>query len=72
MRNVHKAYDKLWDSIDANRNHLSGEVWSWAYNNGTFNFVDLGALSSTESDIVQLWSLTFLAVTRNAKLTGRY
>ncbi|KLU89858.1 hypothetical protein MAPG_08827 [Magnaporthiopsis poae ATCC 64411] len=72
MRNLLRAYNKLWDSIDANRNHLSGEVWSWAYGNGKFNFVDLGALSSTESDIVQLWSLTFLAVTRNAKFTGRF
>lgn len=70
--NVKSAYNILWDSIDANRAHLTTEVWSWTYGNGKFNFIDLGALppppgqNPTESDIVQLWSLTFLAVTRNA------
>jgi hypothetical protein len=69
--NVVNAYNVLWDSIDANRAHLSTEVWSWTYGNGKFDFVDLGSLppppgsNPTESDIVQLWSLTFLAVTRN-------
>jgi len=71
--NVKDAYNILWDSIEANSAHLSTEVWSWTYDaaGGKFNFIDLGALppppgtSPTESDIVQLWSLTFLAVGRN-------
>ncbi|KAE8447211.1 hypothetical protein EG329_011042 [Mollisiaceae sp. DMI_Dod_QoI] len=72
--NVKEAYNMLWDSIEANEEHLSTEVWSWTYGNGTFNYIDLGALppppgtSPTESDIVQLWSLTFLAVTRDETL----
>ncbi|OCK77578.1 hypothetical protein K432DRAFT_384581 [Lepidopterella palustris CBS 459.81] len=63
------AYTHLWDLIDANSAQLSGEVWSWVYNNG-FQVEPLGALppppgsSPTESDIRQLWSLTFLAVQR--------
>jgi hypothetical protein len=72
--NVKTAYNLLWDSIEANKEHLSTEVWSWTYRAGTFEYIDLGALpppegqSPTESDIVQLWSLTFLAVVRNEGL----
>jgi hypothetical protein len=58
---VKKAYDALWDTINKNRAQLSGEVWSWKYNNG-YQPVPLSAFSTTESDIIQLWSLTFLAV----------
>ncbi|KAI9881096.1 MAG: hypothetical protein M1830_008254 [Pleopsidium flavum] len=70
--NVKMAYNKLWDNIEANSEYLSDEVWSWVYENGDFQFTPLGALppppgtSATESDIRQLWSLTFLAITRNA------
>lgn len=74
--NIKNAYNTLWDSIEANSAHLSTEVWSWTYDAAQkkFDFIDLGALppppgsSPTESDIVQLWSLTFLAVTRNEAL----
>lgn len=66
--NVKQAYNVLWDGIEANEEHLSTEVWSWTYANGKFSYIDLGALQATESDIVQLWSLTFLAVTRDAGL----
>ena len=74
--NAKNAYNVLWDSIEANSAHLSTEVWSWTYNAGSkkFEYIDLGALppppgsSPTESDIVQLWSLTFLAVTRDEGL----
>lgn len=72
--NVLAAYNHLWDLIEANKEHLSTEVWSWQYRGGGFEFVQLGALppppgqSPTESDIVQLWSLTFLAVTRDDSL----
>jgi hypothetical protein len=76
--NVLLAYNTLWDSIEANSAQLQGEVWSWTYSNNTGNFTTtpLGVLppppgvsAGTESDIRQLWSLTFLAVTRNQNLT---
>ncbi len=71
--NVRTAYNALWDTIDANEQHLSTEVWSWTYDAGAdkFDYIDLGAVpppagvSPTESNIVQLWSLTFLAVRRD-------
>ncbi|KAI1535309.1 hypothetical protein PtrCC142_003416 [Pyrenophora tritici-repentis] len=59
--NVVSAYNQLWSSIDANRDQLSHEVWSWTYDNG-FKVTQLGDLTATESNIRQLWSLTFLAV----------
>ncbi|KAH8719188.1 hypothetical protein GQ44DRAFT_623916 [Phaeosphaeriaceae sp. PMI808] len=60
---VRSAYKKLWDTIDGNRAQLSHEVWSWSYN-GKFQAVPLGSITSTESNVRQLWSLTFLAVHR--------
>ena len=72
--NVLAAYNHLWDLIEANTPQLSSEVWSWQYVNGEFAFVSLGALppppgsSPTESDVRQLWSLTFLAVRRDTSL----
>lgn len=74
--NVKTAYNALWDVIDANADNLSTEVWSWTYDaaNDKFDYIDLGGLpppagvSPTESNIVQLWSLTFLAVKRDEGL----
>jgi glycogen debranching enzyme len=72
--NVLAAYNHLWDLIEANECHLSSEVWSWQYRNGNFDFIELGELpppagvNPTESNIRQLWSLTFLAVTRDESL----
>ncbi|KAL5113366.1 hypothetical protein ACEQ8H_008759 [Pleosporales sp. CAS-2024a] len=63
---VVSAYSSLWDTIDANRAQLSSEVWSWSYNGGQYQAVSLGAITSTESNIRQLWSLTFLAVHRES------
>lgn len=70
--NVVAAYNHLWDLIDANSQYLSFELWSWTYDaEAGFRFVELGALpppeglSPTESNIRQLWSLTFLAVGRD-------
>jgi hypothetical protein len=40
--NVVNAYNKLWDAIEANTEHLSEEVWSWTYKDGKFQFVELG------------------------------
>ncbi|PTB70187.1 hypothetical protein BBK36DRAFT_1164743 [Trichoderma citrinoviride] len=72
---VKSAYNKLWDMIDDNAEQLESEVWSWTYNEGSsrgFEFSPLGVLppppgvgGGTESDVRQLWSLTFLAVKRN-------
>lgn len=61
------AYDRLWDLIEQNTPQLSSEVWSWTYDDsegGGFRVEPLGALTGTESNIRQLWSLTFLAVRR--------
>ncbi|RMZ69846.1 glycogen debranching enzyme [Pyrenophora seminiperda CCB06] len=58
---VISAYNHLWSTIDTNRDQLGHEVWSWSYDNG-FKVAQLGDLTSTESNIRQLWSLTFLAV----------
>ncbi|KAH7371704.1 hypothetical protein BKA66DRAFT_551495 [Pyrenochaeta sp. MPI-SDFR-AT-0127] len=57
------AYNRLWDIIEANQSQLSHEVWSWRYDNG-FKVTQLGDITSTESNVRQLWSLTFLAVHR--------
>lgn len=72
-----KAYNRLWDVIEQNKQTLQSEVWSWTYTgNGTqagYKQVPLGVLppppgegGGTESDIRQLWSLVFLAISRNA------
>lgn len=60
---VLSAYDRLWDLIEANKAQLSSEVWSWNYNNG-YQATPLGTFVPTESNIRQLWSLTFLAIKR--------
>ncbi|KAI6907674.1 hypothetical protein KC318_g9605 [Hortaea werneckii] len=73
--NVKAAYNHLWNLIEANEAQLSSEVWSWLYSDEQgFVFEPLGALpppagqSPTESNIRQLWSLTFLAVARNGDM----
>lgn len=66
---VLSAYNRLWDVIQDNRSILSSEVWSWKYEKGEgFVAVPLGDYSPTESNIRQLWSLTFLSVKRNEAL----
>lgn len=59
-----KAYNNLWDNIDANKKELGQEVWSWVYKDNKYEPVALSSLQATESNIRQLWSLTFLAVHR--------
>ncbi|KAI0200036.1 hypothetical protein F4808DRAFT_430309 [Astrocystis sublimbata] len=67
-----EAYNHLWDLIETNRDHLSSEVWSWIYRDKDYVYTPLGAIpgpegqTPVESDIRQLWSLTFLAVRRNS------
>jgi hypothetical protein len=79
--NVVNAYNNLWEVIEANEAQLQSEVWSWTYDNSTetasngtsgYMVTPLGALppppgvsGGTESNVRQLWSLTFLAVKRN-------
>ncbi|KAF2032423.1 hypothetical protein EK21DRAFT_61144 [Setomelanomma holmii] len=58
------AYNKLWDTIDANKAQLSQELWSWDYSGGKYSAVPFGSVTSTESNVRQLWSLTFLSVHR--------
>ena len=41
--NVLRAYNSLWDTIEANGEYLSAEVWSWVYDGG-FKFTPIGAL----------------------------
>jgi hypothetical protein len=60
---VLSAYSRLWDLIEDNESQLSSEVWSWNYDNG-YQATPLGTFVATESNIRQLWSLTFLAVRR--------
>ena len=58
--NVISAHNNLWNSIEANSDSLRTEVWSWVYNNGTFQYKPLGDIpapggaAQTESDIVQV------------------
>ncbi|KIX04967.1 uncharacterized protein Z518_05839 [Rhinocladiella mackenziei CBS 650.93] len=77
QNNVRRAYNVLWNSIEANAAQLQTEVWSWTYSNSTGRYVTtpLGALppppgvsAGTESNVRQLWSLTFLAVRRDESL----
>jgi hypothetical protein len=66
---LRSAYNYLWDLIEGNSDQLQSEVWSWTYSNGGYKFSPLGALTSgTESNIRQLWSLSFLAVKRDSSL----
>jgi hypothetical protein len=73
---VEDAYNTLWDVLETNQDLLQSEVWSWIYegddSDGDFKQVPLGVLppppgeaGGTESNVRQLWSLCFLAVTRN-------
>lgn len=70
--NIKLAYNALWDNLERNEKYLAQEVWSWVYENDDFQFRPLGSLppppgvgGGTESNIRQLWSLTFLAVNRS-------
>ncbi|PNS14725.1 hypothetical protein CAC42_1747 [Sphaceloma murrayae] len=70
--NVRAAYNRLWDVIERNKEYLSSEVWSFQWRDNEYVYTPLGSLppppgvgGSTESNVRQLWSLTFLAVTRN-------
>ncbi|KAF8586613.1 hypothetical protein K439DRAFT_1386873 [Ramaria rubella] len=56
----------LWTSINGGQSQLFSEVWSYSFDNSTtlFTPADLAVLSpqGTESDAIQFWSFTFLAV----------
>ncbi len=42
--NARRAYNKLWDTIQANSNLLSSEVWSWLYRDNRFEETPLGGI----------------------------
>ncbi|KAI8666814.1 hypothetical protein NCS57_00908300 [Fusarium keratoplasticum] len=66
---LRSAYNHLWDLIADNSDQLQSEVWSWTYSKEGYKFSPLGALTSgTESNVRQLWSLSFLAVKRDSSL----
>ena len=78
---LERAYGKLWDCIQANEEHLSTEVWSWRWDGdakgggkGDFAYVPLSQVPTsdgagqTESNAIQLWSLTFLSLERKREL----
>lgn len=74
-QNVKGAYNALWNALEASKDFLSDEVWSWRYLDGEFVHTPLGSMppppgvsGSVESDIIQLWSLTFLALKRDENL----
>lgn len=48
--------DRLWQSIEGVGENIWTEVWSYSYSNGEFSVLDLGSISTTESNAVQLWS----------------
>ena len=66
------AYNALWDRMEENSDYLSDEVWTWQYEDERFKHTSLGSLppppgvqGMAESDVIQLWSLAFLAVKRD-------
>lgn len=66
---LRSAYNHLWDLIADNSDQLQSQVWSWTYSKEGYKFSPLGALTSgTESNVRQLWSLSFLAVKRDSSL----
>ncbi|KIJ27555.1 hypothetical protein M422DRAFT_271225 [Sphaerobolus stellatus SS14] len=60
------AQSRLWNSINGGRAEIFSEVWSYSYDKtqNTFDVADLAVISpqGTESDAIQFWSFTFLAV----------
>ena len=81
---VKRAYGKVWDTIEASREHSMAEVWSWRWDEnarrggqdgkGDFVYVPLSHLRTpdgerqTESNARQLWSLAILALKRRREL----
>jgi hypothetical protein len=73
--NVKNAYNALLDNIEKNEEYLSDEVWPWRCEDMKFKHTSLGSLPPppgvgeiAESDVIQLWSLAFLAVKRTEGL----
>lgn len=79
-----RAYGKVWDTIEASKEHSLAEVWSWRWDENAkgdgesgkdnFAYVPLSHLSTpdgerqTESNVRQLWSLAILALQRRREL----
>ncbi|GJJ15110.1 hypothetical protein Clacol_009385 [Clathrus columnatus] len=66
ISSLKSAQLRLWDSINGGRDEIFSEVWSYSFDNSTnqFEVADLAVLSpqGTESDAIQFWSFTFLAI----------
>lgn len=72
LNNVKAAYNKLWDSIEANSAQLASEVWSWVYQNGGFQFRPLGVMPpppGTPSQTGKLSLLFFIMFLRSISLS---
>jgi len=66
VRDLQNAQVNLWHAINGARDEIFTEVWSYTFDSGTnmFSVADLAQVSptGTESDAIQLWSFTFLAL----------
>ncbi len=60
------AQKTLWQAIDATTSMQSSELWGWRFDGSGYDAVPFGASGSdaTESDAAQLWSTTYLAISR--------
>lgn len=73
--NVKNAYNKLWDVIEANRELLSSEVWSWVYRDNDFQYTTLGELppppgvGGSTGKFKFIFSCLFSSPRMNMKLT---
>ncbi|KZT50991.1 hypothetical protein CALCODRAFT_504066 [Calocera cornea HHB12733] len=66
VQGLKNAQMNLWQAINGARSEIFTEVWSYTFDNSTekFGVADLALVSptGTESDAIQLWSFTFLAL----------
>ncbi|KZP01238.1 hypothetical protein CALVIDRAFT_474889 [Calocera viscosa TUFC12733] len=67
VQDLQNAQVNLWQAINGARSEIFTEVWTYTFDNTSnrFSVADLALLSptGTESDAIQLWSFTFLALT---------
>ncbi len=59
-----EAQKVLWSAIEASRNMLNSELWSWLHSGGRYRVAPFGAAGADadESNAAQLWSTVYLAV----------
>jgi len=63
-RGLLEARKILWSGIEASRNMINSELWSWSYSRGHYRIAPFGAAGADadESNAAQLWSTVYLAV----------